>query len=66
MTAFVSANFYPTQRQGETIRVGFIGLGNVGATLAGNLLRNGADLIVRGLNKFAAQRLLDPGAIRGE
>ena len=48
------------------MRVGFIGLGNVGATLAGNLLRNGADLIVRGLNKFAAQRLLDPGAIRGE
>jgi 3-hydroxyisobutyrate dehydrogenase len=31
-------------------RIGFIGLGNVGASLAGNLLRHGVDLTVRDLN----------------
>ena len=44
------------------MRVGFIGLGNVGAKLAGSLLRNGTDLIVRDLDKSAAQPLLDAGA----
>ena len=29
------------------MRVGFIGLGNVGGKLAGSLLRNGVDLTVR-------------------
>ena len=29
------------------IKVGFIGLGNVGGKLAGSLLRNGVDLTVR-------------------
>ena len=48
------------------MRVGFIGLGNVGAKLAGSLLRNGADLIVRDLDKSAAQPLLDAGAAWGE
>ncbi|MEQ8444159.1 MAG: NAD(P)-dependent oxidoreductase [Alphaproteobacteria bacterium] len=41
------------------MKVGFIGLGNVGGKLAGSLLRNGTDLMVRDLNeelvaKFAA------------
>ena len=31
-------------------RSGFIGLGNGGAKLAGNLLRHGVDLTVRDLN----------------
>lgn len=44
------------------MRVGFIGLGNVGAKLAGSLLRNGADLTVRDLDKGLAQPLLDAGA----
>jgi len=48
------------------MRVGFIGLGNVGAKLAGSLLRNGTDLIVRDLDKSAAQPLLDAGAAWGE
>jgi len=43
-------------------RVGFIGLGNVGAKLAGSLLRNGVDLTVRDLDKPAAQPFLDAGA----
>jgi 3-hydroxyisobutyrate dehydrogenase len=48
------------------MKVGFIGLGNVGAKLAGSLLRNGADLTVRDLNKAAAQPLLDAGAAWAE
>ena len=32
------------------LKVGFIGLGNVGGKLAGSLLRNGVDLTVRDLN----------------
>ena len=42
--------------------VGFIGLGNVGAKLAGTLLRNKVDLTIRDLDKKAAQPLLDAGA----
>lgn len=42
--------------------VGFIGLGNVGAKLAGTLLRNKVDLTIRDLDKAAAQPLLDAGA----
>jgi 3-hydroxyisobutyrate dehydrogenase len=45
-----------------TARVGFIGLGNVGAKLAGSLLRNGVDLTVRDLSAKAAQPFLDGGA----
>ena len=33
------------------MKIGFIGLGNVGGKLAGNLLRNKFDLIVRDLDK---------------
>ena len=41
--------------------VGFVGLGNVGAKLAGSLLRNGVDLTVRDLDKKAAAPLLAAG-----
>ena len=44
------------------MKIGFIGLGNVGAKLAGSLLRNGADLTVRDLDRRVAQPLLDRGA----
>ena len=43
-------------------RVGFIGLGNVGAKLAGSLLRNGVALTIRDLDPGAAAPLLDKGA----
>jgi len=43
-------------------KVGFIGLGNVGAKLAGSLLRNNVDLTVRDLDRATAQPLLDAGA----
>ncbi|MEM1200876.1 MAG: NAD(P)-dependent oxidoreductase [Pseudomonadota bacterium] len=44
------------------MKVGFIGLGNVGGKLAGSVLRNGLDLTVRDLDKDAAQKFLDGGA----
>ncbi|NNE94761.1 MAG: NAD(P)-dependent oxidoreductase [Acidimicrobiales bacterium] len=42
-------------------RIGFIGLGNVGHKLAGSLLRNGYDLMVRDLDPTAAQPFVDRG-----
>jgi len=48
------------------MKVGFIGLGNVGGKLAGSLLRNGFDLTVRDLDKNIAQPFLDKGAHWGE
>ncbi len=44
------------------MRIGFIGLGNVGAKLAASLLRNGVDLTVRDLDRAAAEPLLEAGA----
>ena len=44
------------------LKVGFIGLGNVGGKLAGSLLRNGVDLTVRDLNADIAQPFFDGGA----
>ena len=44
------------------MKVGFIGLGNVGGKLAGSLLRNGFDTTVRDLDKSVAQPFLDNGA----
>ncbi len=46
--------------------IAFIGLGNAGSKLASSLLRNGFNLIVRDLNREAAQPLLDAGATFGQ
>ena len=43
-------------------RVGFVGLGNVGGKLAGSLLRNGVELVVRDLDPGAMAPFLDAGA----
>ena len=48
------------------MKIGFIGLGNVGGKLAGSLLRNGFDLTVRDLSRDAAQPFLEAGAHWGE
>ncbi len=45
------------------MRVGFIGLGNVGAKLAGSIQRNGFDLVVRDLERSAAEPFLAAGAL---
>ena len=44
------------------MRVGFIGLGHVGAKLAGSLLRNGFDLTVRDIDQANAAALIELGA----
>ncbi len=44
------------------MKIGFIGLGNVGGKLAGSILRNGFDLTVRDLDRGLAQPFLDQGA----
>ena len=43
-------------------RIGFIGLGNVGSSLAGNLLRSGVDLTVRDLNEQIVADFVARGA----
>ncbi len=44
------------------MKIGFIGLGNVGGKLAGSLLRNGFDLTVRDLDQKTAEPFLAKGA----
>ncbi len=44
------------------MRVGFIGLGNLGSKLAGSLLRNEYRLVVRDLDREVARPLLNTGA----
>ena len=44
------------------MKIGFIGLGNVGGKLAGSLLRNGFLLKVNDLNPETAQDLIEKGA----
>lgn len=46
------------------MKVGFIGLGNVGGKLSGSLLRNGIDLTVHDLNEEFVQNLVARGAKR--
>ena len=47
------------------MKIGFIGLGNVGSKLAGSLCRNGFELFVRDLNRDIAQPLIEQGAVWG-
>ena len=44
------------------LALGFIGLGNVGGQLAGNLLRHGAELTVRDLDPERVSALVALGA----
>ncbi len=46
------------------MRIGFIGLGNLGSKLAGSLLRNGVDLVVRDLDEAVVRSFTDRGAGR--
>lgn len=48
------------------MKIGFIGLGNVGSKLAGNLLNNGYQLIVRDLDDGLVQSFVDKGATSAE
>ena len=44
------------------MKIGFIGLGNVGGKLAGSLLRDGFDLTVRDLDEALLKAFVDRGA----
>ncbi len=44
------------------MKIGFIGLGNVGSKLAGSLQRNGFDLTVRDVDRAAAEPFIRNGA----
>ena len=48
------------------MKIGLIGLGNVGGKLAGSLLRNGFDLTVRDLNEQTVRTFIKKGAKFGE
>jgi 3-hydroxyisobutyrate dehydrogenase len=48
------------------MKVGFIGLGNVGHKLSGSLLRNGVDLTVYDLNPDLVQAFVEKGAKAGK
>ena len=48
------------------MKIGFIGLGNVGGKLAESLLRNGFDLTVRDLNEQTVRTFVKKGAKFGE
>jgi len=48
------------------MKIGFIGLGNVGGKLSGSLLRNGIDLTVHDLNDDLVQAKVALGAHKGE
>ena len=47
------------------MKVGFIGLGNVGAKLSGSLLRNGVDLTIHDLDEVRVSDFVARGATRG-
>ena len=44
------------------MRIGFIGLGNVGGKLAGSLIRNGHDVVVRDLDEALVAEYVSRGA----
>jgi 3-hydroxyisobutyrate dehydrogenase len=48
------------------MKIGFIGLGNVGSKLSGSLLRNGIDLTVHDLNDDLVQKMVGLGAYAGQ
>ncbi|MEM7270516.1 MAG: NAD(P)-dependent oxidoreductase [Pseudomonadota bacterium] len=48
------------------MKIGFIGLGNVGGKLAGSLIRNRKSVVVRDLDRELAQSFVDLGAEFGE
>jgi 3-hydroxyisobutyrate dehydrogenase len=48
------------------MKIGFIGLGNVGGKLAGSILRNGYELSVRDLDEELVESFVDQGASRAD
>lgn len=61
MTRFLTG-FAKQEDRNIRMRIGFIGLGNVGAKLAGSLIRNGHDVTVRDLNQTLVDDFVKRGA----
>jgi 3-hydroxyisobutyrate dehydrogenase len=55
-----------SQYRESDMKVGFIGLGNVGGKLSGSLLRNGVELMVHDLNEDFVKAKVAAGAVAGE
>jgi 3-hydroxyisobutyrate dehydrogenase len=55
-----------SQDRESDMKVGFIGLGNVGGKLSGSLLRNGVELMVHDLNEDFVKAKVAAGAVAGE
>ncbi|RKF16529.1 NAD(P)-dependent oxidoreductase [Roseovarius spongiae] len=60
-----TANLRGTEAKGNGMKIGFIGLGNVGGKLAGSLLRNGLDLYVHDLDGALVDAFKARGAKAG-
>src|SRR5260370_18098533 len=54
---------HQVQTKEEAMRVGFIGLGNMGGPLAGFVLKAGFSLVVHDIRREGAATLLEQGAI---
>tara|TARA_X000000950_G_scaffold286088_1_gene393929 strand:+ start:4044 stop:5162 length:1119 start_codon:yes stop_codon:yes gene_type:complete len=67
LSSTIGQKFIPQETMGEGImRVGFIGLGNVGGKLAGSLVRNGFSVMVRDLDRAIAEPFIQDGADWGD
>ncbi|WP_438991078.1 NAD(P)-dependent oxidoreductase [Lentibacter sp.] len=55
-----------SQNKERGMKVGFIGLGNVGGKLSGSLLRNGVEIMVHDLNEDFVKAKVAAGALAGE
>src|SRR3984957_19094674 len=65
-TSASSANFYrfdPKFDRRQFMKIGFIGLGNMGAGIAANLLRAGHEVAVWNRSPQKARSLIDQGAV---
>ena len=65
-SSFVSITAYKGDIMGDgrgaRMKIGFIGLGNVGGKLAGSLIRNGHDVTVRDLDDTLVAEYVGRGA----
>ena len=55
----VTLNYYP--REVNTVTVGFIGLGTMGAAMALNVRKAGHEMVVHDINREAANQLIESG-----
>jgi 3-hydroxyisobutyrate dehydrogenase len=62
MPPISAAGIIPPRLPGEIMKVGFIGLGHMGAPMSGNVLAAGHDLVVHDVRPDAAAGLLAAGA----